>query len=53
MSEEKILIVDDEAHIRELINFNLKNNGYKTIEADNGISALKIIKEEKPSIVLL
>jgi len=53
MSEEKILIVDDEAHIRELISFNLNNKGYKTISTDNGVSALKIIKEEKPALILL
>lgn len=53
MPEEKILIVDDEEHIRELIKFNLENNGYKTICADNGLDALKIAKEEKPQLVLL
>jgi two-component system, OmpR family, alkaline phosphatase synthesis response regulator PhoP len=53
MAEEKILIVDDEANIRELISFNLNKNGYKTISTDNGISALKIIKEEKPALILL
>ncbi|MHC1721322.1 MAG: response regulator [Clostridiaceae bacterium] len=53
MPEDKILIVDDETNIRELIDFNLKKEGYKTITADNGISALKMIKEEKPSLILL
>jgi two-component system alkaline phosphatase synthesis response regulator PhoP len=53
MSGEKILIVDDEANIRELIAYNLKKNGYNAISADNGISALKIINEEKPSLILL
>lgn len=53
MSEEKILIVDDEEHIRELIKFNLDNNGYKTICADNGLDALKMVKAENPQLVLL
>jgi two-component system alkaline phosphatase synthesis response regulator PhoP len=53
MPGEKILIVDDEANIRELISYNLKSNGYNTISADNGISALKIIEEEKPALILL
>lgn len=53
MSEEKILIVDDEVNIRELIDFNLKKEGYRTITADNGINALKMIKEEKPALILL
>lgn len=53
MINEKILIVDDEEHIRELLKFNLENNGYKTISADNGLDALKIAKSEKLGLVLL
>lgn len=53
MAEEKILIVDDEEHIRELIKFNLENNGYKTICVDNGLEALKIAKEENLQLILL
>lgn len=53
MAEEKILIVDDEEHIRELIKFNLENNGYKSICVDNGLEALKIAKEENLQLILL
>ncbi|MDV3427097.1 MAG: response regulator transcription factor [Bacillota bacterium] len=53
MANEKILIVDDEEHIRELISFNLKNNGYETITADNGNSAVKIIDDEPIKLVIL
>lgn len=53
MINEKILIVDDEEHIRELLKFNLENNGYKTINADNGIDALKIARSEKLGLILL
>ncbi|MFL0195990.1 response regulator transcription factor [Clostridium sp. WILCCON 0269] len=53
MSKEKILIVDDEEHICELIKFNLENNGYKTIVASDGVEALKIAKEERPKLILL
>jgi len=53
MSEEKILIVDDEANIRELIGFNLKNEGYRIMTAGDGLTALKLIKEERPSLILL
>lgn len=53
MRDEKILIVDDEEHIRELIKFNLENNGYKIITADNGIDALKMAKNMRPQLVLL
>jgi two-component system alkaline phosphatase synthesis response regulator PhoP len=53
MADEKILIVDDEEHIRELIKFNLDKNGYNTTCRDNGIDALKIVKSEKFQLVLL
>lgn len=53
MSDEKILIVDDEEHIIELLKFNLANAGYKVISANNGINALEIAKEEKPTLILL
>jgi Response regulators consisting of a CheY-like receiver domain and a winged-helix DNA-binding domain len=53
MANEKILIVDDEEHIRELISFNLKNNGYETITADNGNEAIKIIADESIKLVIL
>jgi two-component system, OmpR family, alkaline phosphatase synthesis response regulator PhoP len=53
MSEYKILAVDDEEHIQELIKFNLENSGYKVICCGNGTEALKIAKSEKPDLVLL
>ncbi|WP_163194050.1 response regulator transcription factor [Clostridium thermarum] len=53
MPEEKILVVDDEANILELIRFNLENNGYKVLTAQNGAEALKIAKTEQPSLMLL
>ncbi|MBC8062594.1 MAG: response regulator transcription factor [Clostridiaceae bacterium] len=53
MSRDKILVVDDEEHIQELLRFNLENNGYKVICADNGIDAIKVAREEIPQLVLL
>ncbi|MBU3158573.1 response regulator transcription factor [Clostridium frigoris] len=53
MAEEKVLVVDDEEHIRELIKFNLEKNGYKVICADNGIDAVKLAKEQVPQLMLL
>ncbi|AOR23206.1 winged helix-turn-helix domain-containing protein [Clostridium taeniosporum] len=53
MSDEKILIVDDEEHIIELLRFNLINAGYKIISSNNGLDALKLAKEEKPKLILL
>ena len=53
MAKEKILIVDDEEHIIELLRFNLLNAGYEIFTANNGIDAVKIAKAEKPSLLLL
>lgn len=53
MANEKILIVDDEEHIAELIRYNLINNGYKVITANNGVDAVKLAIEEKPNLILL
>lgn len=53
MANEKILVVDDEEHIAELISYNLTSNGYKVITANNGIDAIKLAIEEKPRLILL
>ncbi len=53
MANEKILIVDDEERIVELLHFNLVNAGYEVLSANNGIDAVKIAKAEKPSLLLL
>jgi two-component system, OmpR family, alkaline phosphatase synthesis response regulator PhoP len=53
LSEYKILAVDDEEHIQELIKFNLENSGYKVICCGTGTEAIKIVKSEKPDLVLL
>jgi two-component system, OmpR family, alkaline phosphatase synthesis response regulator PhoP len=53
MAKDKILIVDDEEHIIELLKFNLLNAGYEVLTANNGIDAVKIAKAEKPSLLLL
>lgn len=53
MSQEKILIVDDEVNIVELIKFNLENSGYKASVAYDGVEAIKIAKEEQPQLILL
>lgn len=47
-----ILIVDDEAPIRRVIELKLKNGGYDVLLATNGEEALRIIKNEKPDAVI-
>ena len=53
MPSNKVLIVDDDAHIAELIKLYLEKEEYKTIVASNGTKALQLFKEEAPSIVIL
>jgi two-component system phosphate regulon response regulator PhoB len=53
MDMKKILIVEDEEDIRELIHFHLFKNKYDVIETGNGNEALSLIKEHKPNLVLL
>lgn len=50
---EKVLIIDDEEHIVELIRYNLEASGYVTVEAYNGIDGLKLARQEMPDLVLL
>ena len=53
MANEKVLIVDDEEHIVELLKFNLANARYEILTANNGIDALKVAVECKPNLILL
>lgn len=53
MSKEKIIVVDDEVHIQELIKFNLEKNEYKVICTGDGKEVVKLAKEELPDLVLL
>lgn len=50
---KKILIIEDEANIRELVTYNLKTNGYEPMEAEDGITGLDCIYNKKPDLVLL
>ncbi|MBS4540073.1 response regulator transcription factor [Clostridium sp. D2Q-11] len=53
MSYGKILVVDDEEHIVELIKYNLESNGYEIITAFDGNEAYKKALEETPDLILL
>ena len=50
---KKILIVEDEANIRELLRLYLEREGYAVIEAENGVEGIKMWKSEKPDMLLL
>jgi len=50
---QKVLVVDDEPDIIELLKYNLEKDGYKVKTAANGIKAIKIAKEFLPDLILL
>lgn len=49
----KILVVDDEENIIELVRFNLEREGYQVLVARDGNSALELARSETPALVLL
>ena len=49
----KILLVDDEPDILEIVGYNLKNEGYQVYTASNGSEALKMAKKITPHLILL
>ena len=50
---ETILIVDDDAHIREILRYKLVEAGYKTIEAGNGSEAIEQFTNLAPDLLIL
>jgi len=49
----KVLVVDDEQAIIDVLVYNLKKEGYETLEANDGITAVNIALEQKPDLMLL
>ena len=49
----KILLVDDEPDILEIVSYNLTNEGYQIFTASNGVEAVKKSKEIQPHLILL
>ncbi len=53
MSEESILIVEDEKDIQELVRYNLSKEGYRVTCADSGEAGLKSVQSQHPDLVIL
>lgn len=49
----KILIVDDDPHIREVLNFALSRESFEVIEAENGKQAIELFEQQKPQCLVL
>ena len=52
-SDIKILLVDDEPDILEIVGYNLSQAGYQIYTAENGKKAIKVAKEHLPHLVIL
>ena len=50
---DKILVVDDELEIRDLLTEVLTGEGYDVIQASNGMEALELVEKEEPQVILL
>ncbi|MBO0778272.1 MAG: response regulator [Ktedonobacteraceae bacterium] len=50
---QKILIVEDEMALRQVLSFFLKQNDYEVLEASNGQEAIRIIAELEPQLIIL
>ena len=49
----KLLIVDDQAHVRKLVIASVRKKGYCIFEAEDGLEALEIAVREAPDLVIL
>lgn len=52
MQQRKVLVVDDEIHIVQVVAIKLRNNGFDVRTAENGAVALECVKAEKPDIIV-
>ena len=54
MSEKiPILVVEDEEHIRTILEYNLKLDGFEVYLAENGLAGLEVAREKKVELILL
>jgi two-component system, OmpR family, alkaline phosphatase synthesis response regulator PhoP len=50
---KSILIIDDEADIREILGYNLKKEGFVVHTASNGVEGIQIAKDKNPDLIVL
>ena len=53
MEKPKVIVVEDEGDIREVLCYNLARQGYEAVGIDNGREAVGMIRRERPDLVLL
>ena len=53
LDSKNILVVEDDSNIRELISFNLKNEGHQVFEANDGEAGIDKARKKLPDLILL
>lgn len=53
MTRKKIVVIEDEPDIVEVISYNLKNEGYRVLSVDRGDEGINLIRDQSPSLVIL
>jgi len=53
MADKRILVVDDEAQLLEMVKMRLEANGYEVITADDGQEGFEKAKNERPDLIIL
>jgi len=49
----RILVIEDESDIRQVLDYNLKSAGHEVFEAARGVDGLRLVREREPDLVLL
>ncbi len=53
MEQRTILVVDDDQGLRELVRISLEHEGYRVIQAANGLECVSAVREQQPDLVIL
>ena len=53
MPKARILVIEDDEHIRELLKYNLAQEGYQVSNASTGEEGLKLVKSKVPELIIL
>ncbi len=53
MSERKVLVVDDEENITQILEFSIGAEGYQVVTASNGEEAINKARKEQPNLIIL
>ncbi len=49
----RVLVVEDEPDVAELLRYNLSKEGYDVLLASNGVDALRLVRQSRPDLILL